>query len=52
MKVTIRSKETNEIVKEVSVSSRREGERVANGMSINLNHDDYYIDESEIENEE
>jgi len=43
----IRRKDTNEIAEALDVEgySQRDIERMIRGMSINLNHDDYYVDD-------
>jgi hypothetical protein len=52
MKIHIRKKSTDKSVKEVHVSSVREGQKVAAGMNINLDHENYYVDTREIEDQD
>ena len=44
--------DNDEIVKEVECSSERSADRVYIGMNINLNHDDYYVEIVEVEDNE
>lgn len=46
--IKVRNRETDEIVHEVPIENpyRRSVDKVVRGMSINMNHDMFYIDDS------
>lgn len=47
--IYVRVKETDEIVETLDVTHKSPSmrDRVVRGMMINLNHDEYYVDDSE-----
>lgn len=47
--VKIIDAETEEVVKRIKCSSESKADRVAAGVSINLNHDKYFVDATEVE---
>ena len=47
--VTIRQRKGNEVVQDLGVMDERVAARVVRGASINLNHEEYYVDEEDVD---
>jgi len=48
IRLTVKTFSDDEVVRDLGVMSESKAERVTRGLLINMNTDDYYVDEEEV----